>query len=57
MYTATLELDKKAKGKGGDRYAGRIAGEEVKIYFPQSISRPKGAAPTQKLKLSVEEVK
>lgn len=39
-----LTLVRNAKGKGGDRYEGRIPGEErnMVIYVPQTISRKSG---------------
>lgn len=46
-------LVKPAKKKGGDRYEGQAGKENLVVYIPQEISRPKGA-PRQKILLTFE---
>lgn len=48
-----LTLKKPAQNKGGDRYEGDCQGENLVVYFPQSLTRQTGA-PAQSLKLTVE---
>lgn len=49
----TLNLKKAALNKGGDRYEGDCQGENLVVYFPQSLTRAAGA-PASSLKLTVE---
>ncbi len=43
MTKVLFLLERQAKRSGGDRYKGMLQnGEEMVIYIPQSISRPKG---------------
>lgn len=45
-------LDKPAQKSGADRYAGKLAGEDIIIYLPQSITR-KGGAPALLIDVAV----
>ena len=41
--TYIFSLEKPARSSGGDRYEVLIPGEKPwRIYFPQTVSRPKG---------------
>ena len=40
----TMKLEKAAKSGGGDKYAGKIEGEDVSFYVPQVVSRVTGTA-------------
>ena len=48
-----LALKKAALNKGGDRYEGDCQGENLVVYFPQSLTRASGS-PAQSLELTVE---
>jgi len=51
-----MKLVKPARKSGGDKYEGAIptTGDTLTIYFPQSISRPKGSEPIKELEITVE---
>ena len=51
-----LKLTRPARKAGGDRYEGIHGVENVTIYVPQSISRPKGT-PLAILRVTFEEEK
>lgn len=53
MVKVEMFLVKPAKKKGGDRYEGIVKDENLVVYIPQSISRPKGA-PRQKIVLTFD---
>ena len=38
----TFDLLKAAAKSGGDKYGGKVQGQEWVVYFPQAISRPDG---------------
>ena len=38
----TFDLLKAAAKSGGDKYGGKVQGQEWVVYFPQTISRPDG---------------
>ena len=52
--TVILILDRPARKGGGDRYTGKCEGEDLSIYFPQSISRSIDGKPVEAITIAIK---